>query len=239
MNYIRILLILIASIALYSCEGFYSCLEGNGNTIVESRAVANFSGIYNASEFNVSVQYSEEASLEVQADENLQEYIKTYVTDNSLVVEVEDDRCLESDNIRITVKCPTLSRAVLSGSGDIFAKGFSSDYFTATLSGSGDLEINNLIIGNDLEVTNSGSGEFILDGKATNSVYVLTGSGDINARDFKVDNCSVTLAGSGKMRVNFISRLTGLLSGSGDIRYIGPDEGVNIRTIGSGIVIKD
>lgn len=240
MNHIRIFLLLFVTLAFYSCEGFFPCLEGNGKLTIESRAVANFSGIYNASEFNISVFYSTQTSLEVEADENLQQYIKTYVTDNSLVVEVDDNRCLESVNpIQITVRCPSLSRAVLTGSGDVDIYSFSNDYFTATLSGSGDMELNDLIIGNDLQVTNSGSGDLTIDGKAKNSVYVLTGAGDINADRFRVDNCSVTLAGSGKMRVNFISTLTGLLSGSGNIHYVGPDGGVNIRTTGSGLIIKE
>lgn len=240
MSYIRVILIFIVGAALSSCEGLFPCLEGDGNLTVESRAVVGFTGIYNSSEYDVRVVVGNETSLQVEADENLQQYIKTYVQDNSLVIEAEDNRCLESVNpIQITVSCPSLSRVVSNGSGDIDVYGFTADYFSVTLSGSGDIDISDLVITNEISITNTGSGYLTIDGKASNSINALSGSGHMNLDRFRVNNCSVNLAGSGDMRVSFINTLTGIISGSGDIHYYGPTEGVNVRTTGSGILIKE
>lgn len=239
MNYIKITLIGLIVMSLTSCEGLFPCLEGNGDLTIETRAVTGFSGIYNSSDFDIFVQNGSPTSLEVQADENLQQYIKTYVRDNSLIVEVDEGRCIESNLIRINITCQDLSRAVLVGSGDIYLNGFRTDYFTAVHSGSGYMDIADMVVANDMEITHSGSGHIDLEGKALNAYYILSGTGNIKGDNFRVNECSITLSGSGNIWVNFISSLTGIISGSGDVRYIGPPEGVNIRETSSGRVYQD
>ncbi len=241
MNRIKLHFIILLLISLNSCEGLFNCLDGNGVYSEETRGISSFTSINNTSGFDVVVIYDKAAtSLSVEADENLQQYIKTYTQKNSLVIESDRERCLSSVTpIKITVKCPVLERAVLSGSGSLDVYNFSLGNFSATVSGSGDMELNDLVITSDIECNISGSGDLNLDGKGNSAVYTLTGSGDLDADRFKVDECSVTLSGSGDISVNFISSLTGLLSGSGNIRYYGDPGLVKIRTTGSGKVLQE
>lgn len=239
MNYIKITLVGLIVMSLTACEGLFPCLEGNGDLTLETRAVSGFSGIYNATEFDIYIENGSQITLEVQADENLQQYIKTYVKDNSLIVEVDDNRCIESNLVRINITCPDLSRIVLAGSGDIYMNGFRTDYFTVVHSGSGYMNIADMVVANDMEITHSGSGHIDLEGKSLNAYYILSGSGNIKGDKFRVNECSITLTGSGNIWVNFITALTGIISGSGDVRYNGPANGVNIRETGSGRVFQD
>lgn len=239
MKYIRAISLILFTMLLVTCDEFYNCLDGDGDLVSENRSVAEFSGVNNSSPFDVRVIQDAETSIIVEADENLQQYIKTYVRGNTLIVESERDRCLDSRNrLVIEVRCPFIDRAILAGSGELQLYNFRSDYFIASLSGSGDLELNDLIVRNDIELSSSGSGDITIDGKAINGTYVLSGSGDIDADRFRVDDCTVTLGGSGSMTVDFISKLYGNLTGSGNIYYYGNDSLVNIRVSGSGRVIK-
>lgn len=234
-----IYLLILSGFILSSCEGVFNCQRGDGNFTQEYRAVSSFTSITNSTEFDVEISYASEASLVVEADENLQQYIKTYVQNNILVVELDGERCIESTgNIQIIVQAPVLESAVLSGSGDLDIYDFISQSFSATLTGSGDLKISDLVVTSSLKVDLSGSGDVDIDGKSNKADYYLTGSGDVNAANFLADVCYVNLSGSGDVELSFVSELTGMLSGSGDVYYIGDSEVVRIRNTGSGQVLQ-
>lgn len=234
-------LILLVGFTLNSCELLTSCLDGNGKSASETRAVASFTNIYNESQFDVTVIYSDtQTSLTVEADENLLQYISTYVQSSSLVIEIDDDRCLESVNpVSITIECPDLESVVSSGSGGFDLYNFSTDNFSATATGSGDIDLNDFVVSENISMNSSGSGDITIDGKGAKASLLLSGSGDIDADRFLADNVAVTLSGSGDMSVYFISSLTGTLSGSGNIHYYGNSSSVQVRDTGSGDLIEE
>ncbi len=220
-----------------SCEALFPCLEGNGNESTEERGVTGFTGIYNTGDFDVEVIQSTETKLIVQADENLQQYIKTYVDGGDLILETDSYRCLSSVNrIRIMIYCPLIETVVLSGSGDMDVSNFNPEYFTVTLSGSGDIDLNSMIIGKSIEVNIPGSGDVILNGKSPQAYYYLSGSGDLEGETMTTNSSKVVLSGSGDAKVFAYEDLEVILSGSGNV-YVYGDPDIQDRITGSGKII--
>ncbi len=237
MKVISIIILIITGFLLISCEALFPCLEGNGTLSTEERGVSNFTGIYNTTDFDVEVIQDSETRLVVEADENLQQYIKTYVEEGNLMLETDNYRCINSVNtIKITIYCPLIETVVLSGAGDIDVSGFNPQYFTATLSGSGDLDLNSLVVGKSIEVNIPGSGDVNLNGKSPQAYYYLSGSGDLEAETMTTNTSKVVLSGSGDASVFAYENLEVILSGSGNV-YVFGDPTIQDRITGSGKII--
>ena len=92
-------------------------------------------------------------------------------------------------------------------------------------SGSGDIDIKDLVATEVVDIILSGSGDIVIYGKARKGIYSLSGSGNIEADDFKVDHCEAANSGSGDIYCYVYDFLDAIISGSGDIIYSGsPDE---------------
>lgn len=237
MKIIYIAALFTAGLIINSCEAFFPCLEGNGVESTEERGITNFTGIYNTSSFDVEVIQSNETRLIVEADENLQQYIKTYVEDGDLILETDNYRCLSSVNrMRITVYCPLIETVVLSGSGDMEISDFNPEYFTISLSGSGDIDLNSIVVGKSIEVNIPGTGDVMLNGKSPQAYFYLSGSGDLEAETMTTNSSKVVLSGSGDAKVFAYEDLDVILSGSGNV-YVYGGPVIKDRITGSGKII--
>lgn len=237
MKALNITLLVVVGVLLNSCEGFFTCLEGNGVLTEREPAVSSFSGVYNTTDFDVQLIYSAETRLVVQADENLHQYIDIYVENGDLIIETDNGRCLDPQNqILVTIYSPLIETIVLSGSGDIEAYDFKPEYLNVTLSGSGDIELNRFSVGSSIEVNIPGSGDVHLDGKSPEALYTISGSGDIEGELMKTTTAKVILSGSGNIDVYAYEDLNINLSGSGNI-YVYGGPVIKQRITGSGKVI--
>jgi hypothetical protein len=130
---------------------------------------------------------------------------------------------------------PTIDLVELTGSGNIDMYDFDCNYIEIKNSGSGDIDITNMVSTSTVDVVLTGSGDVVIVwGKARKGNYLLSGSGSIEANDFKVDECYATNSGSGDIYCYVYDLLHATISGSGNIYYSGtPDEIIEIDS-GSG-----
>lgn len=232
-------LILLVSLLLSSCEMLFTCLEGNGDMQTEERLGGSFTGVESDAEFNVRIEYAPTTSVEVTSDENLLDYIETTISNGKLYIRSNHDGCLEySAATQVVVKSPRLTNVTLGGSGNIDVSNFSSEYFAATHAGSGDIILRDLSVSGDIDVNLVGSGNVWLKGRASKSVFELSGSGNIDGEALRVYQCSVNLSGSGNIHTYVYDELKVTLTGSGYVYYYGNTKDVVIRNTGSGDVIN-
>lgn len=77
----------------------------------------------------------------------------------------------------------------------------------------------------DLNAVNvAGSGTVKISGSADKANYSVAGSGDLYASDFKVQDISASVAGSGDIKCHAVEHLKARVSGSGTIGYKGDPE---------------
>ena len=88
-------------------------------------------------------------------------------------------------------------------------------------------------------ITIAGSGNVeVKDGSANSEEINMVGSGDFNGKDFQVEDASSIIAGSGNIDVRASDKLTAKILGSGNIRYYGDPETIEVDTAGSGNIQK-
>src|SRR5438128_50694 len=76
---------------------FFSCrylggkrVRGNGNLTTQERSVSGFEGIESFGSFDISIVPSSTSSVKIEAEENLQPYIETYVDGRNLQIRSRD-----------------------------------------------------------------------------------------------------------------------------------------------------
>lgn len=236
---VRYLSFLLLLPVVNSCEGWFQCVDGNGRSATENRATSSFNAISHSGDYDVEVNYGATTTLKVTADDNLLEYIETFVRNNTLIIETDEDRCLNSQTpISISIQCPYIDNIIASGEGDLEMYDMVSDNLNITLSGTGDVDIYQALVNRDLSVVLSGVGDVYMVGKAYNSSYTMSGQGDIRAENLRSTNCNLVLSGTGNVHTYVYEYLSVLLSGSGNVYYYGNPVTVKERITGYGQIIE-
>jgi hypothetical protein len=232
------------------------CVNGEGNTVIVSRQVGNFSEINFGTEGTVYVTQGSETSLTIEAQQNVIDDLITEVHGNEL--EIYNDHCLRDHVpmiIRITT--PDISALIMSGSGDMILTGkVNTGSLSLVISGSGSIQAQDTVFASAVKLTESGSGfinvlaecenattvisgsgEVTLNGHATDQHITISGSGGFYGFGFVTDATTVEVSGSGLAEVFANLMLNVSISGSGSVYYKG-NPSVTANISGSGEVVN-
>jgi hypothetical protein len=215
-------------------------ISGNGTVTTETRTTGDYDGIRISGFFDVDLVSGKEGKIILKGEENLLSKIKVEVEGNELKVYVERGVQLRTSmgkKIQVIVPFEKISAVTLSGSGDVKSKNkINSDSFSAKLSGSGNFDLD--VDSRNFDLALSGSGDIVLKGKADSFTSKISGSGNVNASNLKSQTVDVTVSGSGNSVVTCESSITGRVSGSGNIKYLGNPEKRDVKVSGSGKIYK-
>ncbi|MDB5247926.1 MAG: hypothetical protein JWQ40_2320 [Segetibacter sp.] len=235
--------LLFALIAIISLCSFspWETITGNGNMKKETRSLSGYTGIALSGNMNVKMSYGNSSSITVQADENLLPYIQTVVEDGNLVVKSKDKVGLKTKNkLIVYVTLTRVTNLKVSGSGNIMGDGdFSNDSRTnLAVSGSGNINVG-INSFNETKLAISGSGNITIKGKSTNNIdATISGSGNIDCSEVSCNDVFAQVSGSGNIKVYANKSIDAKVSGSGNIYYKGSATNINLRSSGSGKIIK-
>ncbi|MDY0990177.1 head GIN domain-containing protein [Flavobacterium sp. CFBP9031] len=215
-------------------------ISGNGTVTTETRTTGDYDGIRISGFFDVDLVSGKEGKIILKGEENLLSKIKVEVEGNELKVYIERGVQLRTSmgkKIQVIVPFEKISAVTLSGSGDVKSKNkINSDSFSAKLSGSGNFDLD--VDSRNFDLALSGSGDIVLKGKADSFTSKISGSGNVNASNLKSQTVDVTVSGSGNSVVTCESSITGRVSGSGNIKYLGNPEKRDVKVSGSGKIYK-
>lgn len=233
-------LLLISILSLFSLSCGQETIQGNGKIITETRNVsAGFSGVHTSGSFDIHIQDGpQDGKIKIEGDEKIIEKITVEVKDNQLHIGFQKGFSLRfSKTIKISFRAKNLSTLALSGSGTIQADGTQNvKDFTASLSGSGDINAKVKAVNTSASI--SGSGDIVLAGETDEFSIGISGSGDISAFKLIAQNVNVRVSGSGDSEISVKNSLTGSVAGSGDIRYKGNPSKIKVNASGSGDIIQ-
>lgn len=206
------------------------------NEITEKRDVSGFNKVGFSIAADLEIKQGDKEALIIKGNKADLDRIITEVENGKLKIRTERGTFKSMHNVEIYLVVKNLDELAVSGSGDVkIVSKFTADQFEIHLSGSGDIETENLVT-NQLKVAVSGSGDIDLAGDAGSFLGIrLSGSGDIQAQDMQAKDVEVTISGSGDVRVWATENLRAQVSGSGDIRYRGSAR-VDAKVSGSGSV---
>jgi hypothetical protein len=243
----RVLCALVAGVLVFSilaCTATINggpgsqTVRGSGTVVEENRDVSNLSGVELTMPGTLYITMGSGESFRIEAEDNLLPYIQTGVRAGHLVIRTRQGINLQSTRpIKYYLTADKLNAIAISSSGDVEVGDLQSQSLSVTITGSGNLSIASLN-GTSLHSKISSSGNLdILGGQVQQQSITISSSGEYRARDLVSAEADVILSSSGTATVRVSDRLSGRLSSSGQVYYIGnPD--VNVRTSSSGRVVQ-
>jgi hypothetical protein len=255
---ILIFSILACSITINNEGGNGGTVRGSGTVVEETRSVNGVSGVELALPGTLHITMGNSESLRIEADDNLMEYIQTNVRVGRLVIESRQGinlRPTRPINYYLTVK--ELGSLVTSSDGNIETDDLQSSSFSITISSSGNVSVSGLdctslrvkvsssgnvkvseLAADSISVDISSSGNLdIQKGKVQQQDINISSSGEYRARDLESVSANVVLTSSGEATIRVSDRLTGRLTSSGNINYIGSPD-INVSMTSSGRTVQ-
>lgn len=212
----KIALLGLASMTLMGC-GIADKLhmgprvEGSGKVVTEDRKLEKFDTVSIAGSTSVVWKKGDTYAAQVTVDDNIQKHLKTEVNGSELKIYLEGNISTSSD-VKVQITCPNVKSLSIAGSGSFSGDSLDAESFEATISGSGEID---------------------LDGTVETLNLTVTGSGEANLSGLKSKQVSAQITGSGNAQVNATETLDANITGSGTVSYIG-DPKVTKNITGSG-----
>jgi len=194
-------------------------VTGDGNVTKKSRKVDNFNAVSVSSGVDLYLTQGNAVSLEVEADQNLHEYIITEVEDGVLKIYVDGSiRSVKEMNVYLTFR--EIDAITASGGSDVEATGtINQDRLTVECSGGSD--INMYLKVNELKFSASGGSDANITGEARVLIAKSSGGSDLDAMELKTAECTLESSGGSDAHVYVTDKLKVQASGGSDVYYKG------------------
>ena len=208
----------------------------SGDIVSDARALPDFHSIHLQSSGMVHLSQGRKLSVEVRADENVIDIIKTEVRGGTLYMFTRHD-ITRISSFDVYVVADQIREISISGSGTVNGEGeLHAEELTLNMFGSGRLSL--FLDSESTTVRISGSGKMELSGSSEELEAKISGSGQLNARSLATEDTRISVSGSGTGGVTASEKLDVNISGSGDVSYTG-NPAVSSRITGSGRLWKE
>jgi hypothetical protein len=196
-------------------------IPGSGTIESEMRSVSDFDRIVLAGEGHVIVTHAAGATLEIETDDNLLEYIESDVTENTLTLSTRRRVDIDpSDTVTYRIGVPQLTGIELRGAGNFDLSDWDVDSFEILLAGAGNVDIIGLTA-DTLDVTLSGAGTVRLSGEVSEQFVNLPGAGSYKAEDLRSTEAILSSTGAIGATVWVTDVFDLSVSGAGSVGYYG------------------
>ena len=204
----------LAAVVLPACRK--DPILGSGNIVTQERGLSAFENVRIQGPVKVNVQYGSSQLVRVRTDAVAVNDVFTTVSNNTLVVDIDDDHNYQHISFEVEVVIPVIHRLTHEGVSHSRLEGFQG------------MEA--------LEVIHQGVGDLTLHGSAGTLHITHDGVGDLRGFGFVVDTCHVSQSGAGDIEVHVLEQLSGSLSGVGSLYYQGSPQ-VSVLDNGVGQVV--
>jgi len=219
---INTILTIFVALLLMQCEFLEDFEKGNGNYVTERRAVEAFDEIRVGGNFEVILEKGAQPVVQINADENLLDFIDTEV--NSGILDISQEKKLFSKRkIRLVIHYQELEDIRAMGATLIKNEGYlDAENLEIRMEGAGVIDLH--IRSEDLKVVLSGAGMVTLSGEVNTQELRLTGAGKLEAFDLESRVCDISVGGLGGAEVYVTEKLNAKIEGIGGIEYAGNPE---------------
>jgi hypothetical protein len=238
MKNLKIYFIVLTCLAITACVNgqIRRTVYGNHKVVKQERTAGSFTGIRVSAGIDVYVKQGDKESITVEADENLQEYIRTDISGDVLKVGTDANiRDAEKKNVYVTMR--EIKSLNTSSAGDIVCETpFKTDNLELSASSAGGIKIE--VTAKSIKADISSSGNITVDGTADLLEADLSSAGDLNAYELAVKEADVTVSSAGDADINVSEKLTARASSAGGINYRGDPKYVDAHSSSAGGIHK-
>jgi len=165
-------------------------VTGSGNPITETYDYSDFSAIEVHQGFQVDLKKSNNFSIEITVDDNLQEYLQVDKSGSTLRIQLQQSRWYTSATLKARITMPDIRKLDLSGGSLVDITGFNLSH-NLSIEMSGGSRINGDISANDIDLELSGGSRIELVGSADNLVADASGGSHLDLGSFPVGNANI------------------------------------------------
>lgn len=234
----KIIVSTLVSLSLVSCNfdlNINSGVKGNGHVTIENRTITKpFSTIKATEGLDVYLTQSDNESISVEADDNLQDLIITEVIDNVLKIHTKQNiGTFTSKKVMVSFK--NISNIIATSGSDVKSTGtiVTKHLNLETSSGSSmNLDINT----STLKCKSTSGSNLKLSGKTIELIAEATSGSGIKATNLMAQNTNAKATSGADITINTTEALTAKASSGGDIKYTGKPKTVNKSDSASGSV---
>jgi len=195
-------------------------IVGSGNLVTEVRTLAPFHSVVLNTVGNANLRYGAAQAVSVTVNDNIMEYIRTTVSDGTLIIDVETGHRFTNFNLTVDIIMTDLEKLSNSSAGSINGKNkFPVDSVRLDLSGAGEIGLKLEV--DQLNSSLSGAGNIVLSGNVASHQIAHSGAGNLLAFDLITETTTISLSGAGKEEVHVNQLLDVTISGAGSVYYKG------------------
>jgi Protein of unknown function (DUF2807). len=236
MKNLKYFTVIFLCLAITACvDGqFRKAVYGNRNVVKKNRPAGSFTGVKVSTGIDLYLTQGDKMSIEVEADENLHEYIITEIKGEQLYIRVDDGvNIREAERKRVYVTMKEIKSLSTSSAGDIIGETpVKTDDLKLDASSAGDIKLE--VYAKNIRVDGSSSGDITLDGEADMIEADLSSAGDLNAYNLKTREADISVSSAGDADVYVTEKLTARASSAGDINYKGDPKYVDAHASSAG-----
>lgn len=212
-------------------------IRGSGDIKTESRNITGFTGVKTSTAIDIYLTQGNGFNVEVEADDNLLEYIVTEVKNGVLVVYLDRVNLTYHKKMAVHVTLEEVDYLSASSAGDIIGvTPLRADELKVRTSSAGDVKIE--VTANMLDLSTSSSGDITITGKADYLEARTSSAGDIKGVDLVVREADLSSSSAGDIKITVTERLKARASSAGDIHYYGNPTYVDAHSSSAGDVIR-
>jgi hypothetical protein len=215
-------LLLIAGLCAPGCAGVRA-LRGSGRLATEQREVSGVTGVELATLGKLTIRLGDQEELLIEGDDNLLPAIQTSMSGGMLTIKGRRGvTLLPRETLAFDLAVTTLDAVDLAtlGSIDVPAS-LSTAQLSITVTGGGKVTIQ-AVSADKLQVSISGLGDLLInDGQVGEQTVVISGGGNYQAPQLQSDGADIQLSGLGLATVRARDYLRVTISGGGLVTYIG------------------
>ncbi|HMS33954.1 MAG TPA: head GIN domain-containing protein [Ignavibacteria bacterium] len=213
-------------------------LKGNGIVEKETRSLSSFNEIEINSVLNVFLKQSDNESVTVESDKNLIPYIKTYVKDGRLIIDVKDKFKLKSSTkLNVYVSLKNLTNLINNSVGNVKSENRLNLSSLNIMNNSvGNLELD--LSCNSLNAELNSVGDVTFRGNANNANIQNNGVGNLKAGDMTAEVLLIENNSVGNSTVSASRELYIESNGVGNVLYSGNAELKKSESNGVGKIKK-
>lgn len=171
---------------------------------------------------NVVITSSEPKQyLEMTADDNLLNYLKPHVNDQSLILSIQNGIAISTSkpiSYHLHIPHTALNKLVVSGSGSMQVDRLETEKLKCKITGQARITINN--------------------GHVTEQTVTISGQGTYSAPDFQAKHSIIDISGQGNARVHTKQSLDVDISGMGECIYSGAPQQIQKSVSGMGRILS-
>ncbi len=235
---IKFIVATVLSLTLFSCNfdmNFNSGVRGNGEVVIENRTINEYFSAIKATEgLDVYLTQSDNESVSVEADGNLQELILTEVEDGVLKIHTKEN-IGSAISKKVHVSFKDISSIVSTSGSDVYSTNtiISERLDLKSTSGSDmKLDVNTSV----LNCKSTSGSDLRLSGKTIRLIAEATSGSDIKAADLMAESSQVKATSGAGITVNTSQELTAKATSGGDVKYYGNPKKVDKSDSSSGSV---